>query len=82
MIRTVKRKKRKTITSTVKALISDYGGKKWSQRELVVYENGSEYRFFSIQYFYIRQKISQRGNEKWFVHEPQTVARSVPGLLR
>ena len=38
-----KRKKRKIITNTLKALISDYGGKKWSQLELVVYENGSEY---------------------------------------
>ena len=52
--------KKEIFTSTVEALISDYGGKKWSQLELVVYENGSEYIFFSIQNFYIRQKISQR----------------------
>ena len=37
---------------------------KWSQLDLVVYENGSEYIFFSIQNFYIRQKFSQRGKRE------------------
>ena len=64
LIRVVKRKKRKIFTSTVEALISDYGGKKLSQLDLVAYENGSEYIFFSIQNFYIRQKISQRGKRE------------------
>jgi len=59
-----KRKKRKIITSTVKALISDYGGKKWSQLELLVYENGSEYIYFFNSIFFQKTEDSQRGERE------------------
>ena len=60
-------KKRKIITSTVKGLISDYGGKKWSQLQLVVYENGREYiyiYFFFFQFFFQKTEDSQRGERE------------------
>ena len=58
-------KKRKIITSTVKGLISDYGGKKWSQLQLVVYENGREYIYiFFFQFFFQKTEDSQRGERE------------------
>ena len=82
MIRMVKRKKRKIITSAVKALISDYGGKKWSQLQLVVYENGREYIYiyFNSIFLHNTEDFRTRETRNGTSMSPKQ-SRSVPSLL-